>query len=128
MAAITHINQGMNRVARSLIGALVGAAVVGYFAYYAIQGDRGLLALKQLQGEIERAHQILDQVRSERQYIEQRAHLLRPDNLDADMLDERVRLILNLSHPDDLVVHLRRRDGEADMSTMPAQKGGEAVR
>ena len=115
-------------MARSLIGALVGAAVVGYFAYYAIQGDRGLLALKQLQGEIERAHQILDQVRSERQYIEQRAHLLRPDNLDADMLDERVRLILNLSHPDDLVVHLRRRDGEADMSTMPAQKGGEAVR
>lgn len=116
MAAFVHMSQGMNRVARSLMGALAGAAVVGYFAYYAIQGDRGLIALKQLQGEIERAHQVLDQVRSERQYIEQRAQLLRPDHLDADMLDERARLILNLAHPDDLVILLPRRDAETSNS------------
>ena len=30
--------------------------------------------------------------------------MLRPDGLDRDMLDERARAVLNLAHPDDLVV------------------------
>jgi len=36
--------------------------------------------------------------------LESRTALLRPDNLDRDMLDERARLMLNYSHPDDIII------------------------
>jgi cell division protein FtsB len=43
-----------------------------------------------------------------RQRIERDVALLQPENLDPDMLDERARAILNLAHPDDLVMMKRR--------------------
>lgn len=106
MTASAQIKDALHRAARQVVGALIGASVVGYFAYYAIQGDRGLIAFKQLQGELAEAKAVLATVRAERQQIEHRASLLRPDNLDPDMLDERVRLMLNYAHPDDIVIML----------------------
>lgn len=82
------------------------ACVVSYFAYYAIHGDRGLVAMKQIQGEIAQAEAVLDQLRGERERMERRAQLLRGDNLDRDMLDERARSMLNLSNPRDVVIRL----------------------
>ncbi|SMH59081.1 Cell division protein FtsB [Azospirillum lipoferum] len=82
------------------------ACVVAYFAYYAIHGDRGLVAMKQIQGEIAQAETVLQQLRDERERMERRAQLLRGDNLDRDMLDERARSMLNLSNPRDVVVTL----------------------
>ena len=31
---------------------------------------------------------------------------MHPDHVDPDMLDEQVRLMLGLAHPDDLIIHL----------------------
>ncbi|MGQ9366088.1 FtsB family cell division protein [Azospirillum sp. A39] len=89
---------------RQVIGPAIGACVVGYFVYYAVQGDRGLIALKNLRGEIATAERVLAEVRDERMVMEKRANLLRADNLDLDMLDERARAMLNLSHPNEVVV------------------------
>ena len=41
--------------------------------------------------------------------LERDVALLRPESLDPDMLDERARAILNLAHPDDLVMMKRRQ-------------------
>lgn len=82
------------------------ACVVTYFAYYAIHGDRGLVAMKQIQGEIAQAETVLQQLKDERERMERRAQLLRGDNLDRDMLDERARSMLNLSNARDVVVTL----------------------
>ena len=41
--------------------------------------------------------------------LERDVALLRPESLDPDMLDERARAILNLAHPDDLIMMKRRQ-------------------
>lgn len=105
-----NITEALKRAAKSAlrqtIGPAIGACVVGYFVYYAVQGDRGLIALKHIDGEIARAEQILSQVRGERERMERRASLLRAERLDRDMLDERARAMLNLTHPNDVILTL----------------------
>ena len=109
MTAIDHVKDALGRCAlRQTIGPAIGAAIVGYFAYHAIQGDRGLIALSHLQNEIQQAEAVLAQVRGERTDLEQRASLLKRDHLDPDMLDERARAVLNYSHPDDVIILVPR--------------------
>jgi cell division protein FtsB len=112
MTAIDHVKDALGRALiralRQTIGPAIGAAIVGYFAYHAIQGDRGLIALSHLQNEIQQAEAVLAQVRGERTDLEQRASLLKRDHLDPDMLDERARAVLNYSHPDDVIILVPR--------------------
>ena len=82
MTAIDHVKDALGRALRQTIGPAIGAAIVGYFAYHAIQGDRGLIALSHLQNEIQQAEAVLAQVRGERTDLEQRASLLKRDHLD----------------------------------------------
>ena len=112
MTAIDHVKDALGRALiralRQTIGPAIGAAIVGYFAYHAVQGDRGLIALSHLQNEIQQAEAVLAQVRGERTDLEQRASLLKRDHLDPDMLDERARAVLNYSHPDDVIILVPR--------------------
>ena len=112
MTAIDHVKdalgRALGRALRQTIGPAIGAAIVGYFAYHAVQGDRGLIALSHLQNEIQQAEAVLAQVRGERTDLEQRASLLKRDHLDPDMLDERARAVLNYSHPDDVIILVPR--------------------
>ena len=103
MAPRSH-RSSLSRTLRQIIAPLIGAAVVGYFAYHTVQGDRGLMALTHLQTEMDAATHTLMQVRSERQALERRARLLRPDNLDPDMLEEQGRKVLDVAGPNDLIV------------------------
>jgi len=50
--------------------------------------------------------------------LERDVALLRPESLDPDMLDERARAILNLAHPDDLIM-LKRRPPSETPGTAP---------
>ena len=85
---------------------VVGAAVVGYFAYYTVDGDRGLSALKRLQTETAEAEASLAKLKAERQLLELKVTSLRSDSLDLDRLDERTRALLNDSRPDELIITL----------------------
>ncbi len=89
---------------RFVIGPLLGLAAFAYFAYHGIQGDRGLIAYLQLERQIETAEHRLAELNAERAVWEHRTKLLRRDQLDRDMLDERVRAMLNLVGPDEIVV------------------------
>ena len=104
------LKRAARNAARQAIGPTIGACVVGYFVYYAVQGDRGLIAMKQLQAEIVRAETVLAQVTSERERMEHRANLLKSENLDPDMLDERARTLLNLASARDVVIPLQPLD------------------
>lgn len=110
MTMLANLTDSLKRAAKSAlrqaIGPAIGAAVVAYFVYYAVQGDRGLLAMKHLETEIATAESVLQQVRAERERMEKRAQLMRNDHLDRDMLDERARTMLNLSNPRDVVIQL----------------------
>ena len=89
---------------RHIVGPFLAISAFSYFAYHSVQGDRGLLAWVQLSQQVEIAQATLEKVSGERAGLEHRTRLLRPDNLDPDMLDERARQVLNLSRPDELII------------------------
>lgn len=94
----------IKRRARDVIGPVLGFCVVGYFAYHSVEGDRGLTAYVRLTEQLREARVQLGDVQDERKALERRVRLLRPDSLDPDLLDERVRQILNYSRPDEVVI------------------------
>ncbi len=88
----------------ALLVPLLGAAAVGYFVWHGVHGARGFLASQQLSAEAARLEAELADVRREREWLEHHVALLRPESLDPDMLEERARVLLNLAHPDDIVI------------------------
>jgi len=84
--AIGHI---LRRRARHVLVPMLGALLIAYFGYHAIEGDRGLLAYLRLTQEIKKAEISRDLIQADRVQIERRVALLRPDGVDPDMLDER---------------------------------------
>jgi cell division protein FtsB len=85
--------------------ALSGAAV-GYFAYHAHHGDRGLHAKAGYKIKIYELEEETRTVKVERAEWERRVALLRAENLDRDLLEERARSLLNAVHKNDVVVIL----------------------
>lgn len=94
----------LKRRARDVIGPVLGFCTVGYFVYHSVEGDRGLFALLRLSEQIQEARAQLDELTAERKTLELRVSNLRPEHLDADMLDERARSVLNLARPDEIVI------------------------
>jgi len=91
--------------ARHIAGPVLGACIFSYFAYHAVQGDRGIFAWLKLTQQVQEARGTLGSVSAEWEILERRTSLLRPDNLDPDMLSERARAVLGLAHPNDVVIY-----------------------
>ncbi len=96
----------IHRRARKIAPQVIAACLVGYFAYHAVQGERGLHARVQLQKDLEQAEAIAHDLAAERRAMERRVALLRPDSLDPDMLEERARQVLNFTRENEAVVFL----------------------
>ena len=79
--------------------------LAGYFIYHAIEGDRGFLSYMRLADEIGRVQTGTDAVRVERGRLEHRVALFGRKHIDGDILEERARQVLGLSHPDDLILY-----------------------
>ena len=82
-----------------------------YFGYHAMIGSRGLLAWRQLTGDIEATQQDLAAVHAERQALEEKVRRLRPDSLDPDLIDELARRQLSLAGPSDVIILLDEEGG-----------------
>ncbi len=109
----------LHRRLKPLFGPLVGILVVVYFAYHAVQGDRGLLNWWRLQQEITEARPVLAALKEDAQRWEHRVSLLRRDRLDLDMLDEVARTTLNMARDDERIILLRSRPQVADVTPPP---------
>ena len=92
------------RLARAAVIPMLAIAGTVYFAGHAVYGDYGLEARMRLERETETAQRELLLVREERQRLERNVALMRPDSLDPDLLEERVRATLQFVDPDDVVV------------------------
>lgn len=103
------IRQVIRRFLARIVGPMIGCLAVAYFAYHLVNGERSLLAWRHMDGEIVEAESRLGQLKSERETLERRASLLRPDHLDPDMLEERARAVLNFTRPDEVVVLAPRK-------------------
>jgi cell division protein FtsB len=90
--------------ARKILPTVLAASVVGYFGYHALHGERGFLAWRELKQDLSAARSVEAQIAEQRAQLDRRTALLRADNLDPDLLDERARVLLGYGHPGDLVV------------------------
>ncbi|MEH6524887.1 MAG: septum formation initiator family protein [Sneathiella sp.] len=91
--------------AKAGAGPILGILAVAYFSYHLIEGDRGLFAYLKLQHKIDKAEAVYLVSEGEKHALQKRVSLLRPENLDTDMLEERARDVLGLAHPDEIVIY-----------------------
>lgn len=93
--------------AGQIAGPVIGMTVVVYFAYHAVQGDRGLIAMAQLRQDVSALQaQVLD-VRAERMDLDLKVFALRPESIDPDLLEERARFLLGYGFKDEVLVITR---------------------
>lgn len=88
---------------RLLLPALV-AAYLGYFGFHAVHGSYGLLAKTDIEAVAGRLAAELAELEAERAELNERAALLRPGGIDADLVDELARRDLNVIAPDEVVI------------------------
>ena len=72
-------------------------------------GEHGLIAKRDLDQDIAQLTRELDGVKAERAVWQRRVSLLKSDNIDPDLLDERARLLLDDADPRDLTLMRKRR-------------------
>jgi cell division protein FtsB len=85
---------------------VLGVGLATYFGYHALTGSRGLLAWRDLNGELASTRQDLEALRAERAALAQNVARLRHDGLDADLIDELARRQLSLADPLDVIILL----------------------
>ena len=83
---------------------MIGALFVCYFLVHAFHGDRGIIAWMHVHKQVSNAEQTLVSTRAIRQDFERRILLLKSEHIDADMLDERVRLMVGLVRPGEYII------------------------
>ena len=83
---------------------MLGLGALAYLGYHLFEGDRGLKASWSVEQRLAKADVERKALMAERQRLEGRVGLLREGSLDRDMLDERLRQMLNLVQPNDVVI------------------------
>ncbi len=89
---------------RKILPTVLAASVIGYFGYHALHGERGFLAWRELRRDLVVVQRVEAKLAAERTLLDRRTVLLRTDNLDPDLLEERARLLLGYGYSGDLVV------------------------
>jgi cell division protein FtsB len=82
----------------------ISAALAGYFVHHAHTGARGFEAKQRYKIQAYQIGQELEAFKSERAEWERRIALLRSDQIDRDLLEERSRITLGRVHRNDLVI------------------------
>jgi len=89
---------------------IVAAAVVGYFVYHSQHGNRGIETKLSLKQDIVDRNATLAALKEQRVDWERRVAMLRADNDDRDLLEERARITLNRIHRNDVVIITGQQD------------------
>lgn len=101
------ITAEIGKMLRAAVAPFLLTCATAYFAYHALEGERGFGAHLRLTQDVEETRKILAMVSGERGMLERRATLLRVGALDLDMLDERARAVLGVIHPAEVVVYTK---------------------
>lgn len=96
----------LRRRGRQVAGSFFGGILVAYFLFHMVQGERGLFAWVQLNQQIDQKERENKNLLAERVAWENKIKLMRAESLDADLLDERVRLMMGFSNKDEAVIFL----------------------
>ena len=104
MSLVLEIRDTLGHRLRQVVGPVIAASLMVYVVYHAVQGNHGLIAYWRLEKQVHTASAVAAALNDERARLDRRVRLLHPDSLDRDMLEERARIMLGYSHPDDIVL------------------------
>ncbi len=82
-------------------------ALLGYFAWHAWYGPRGQGYVLRLEGELVALKADLQQSQAQKNRLQAKVAAMRPESVDADLLDELARNELNWVGRDDLIVRVK---------------------
>jgi cell division protein FtsB len=94
----------IRRRLKVIVPQVLAVAVLGYFAYHGIQGERGVLAYVELSQEVAEAKAVAAAVAGERAELAGKVSRFSDDSVDPDLLEERARVLLNYGYPSEVVV------------------------
>lgn len=114
-------NYRKNYVAKQVGIGVIGASLAAYFAFYAIQGDRGLMSMVRDQHRLTESQKTLDDIEAQRILLERRVKGMRGQSLDLDLVDEVARKVLNMTRKDEMVISVPKPTNPQD-ETAHAQK------
>ena len=83
---------------------LLMSALVLFFGFHMVAGDRGILARPELDRKIVLAEEKLHLLQRHQTFLYQRIGLMQNDSIDADMLAETARAELGLYAPNDVII------------------------
>ena len=98
------LSRTIRRQMQGTVAPSVFLLLTAYFCWQSYQGDRGLQTYAQRQEQLRWAQQERSATYAERDALEHRVNNLRPQHLDPDTLDERVRAMLSYGDPADVIV------------------------
>ena len=99
-----RIRRSVTRVFAAMVLPAVCGAVTAYFGYYAVWGERGVLALENAQAELGVRQEQLAQLRGERIRLQHRISLMKPGQVDPDLVEELARAELMDGQPGEVAV------------------------
>ena len=80
------------------------AALIFYFGFNAMTGERGILTTRQRETTLAEDEATLKALRAEHADLALRARLLSEDDLSRDLLTERAHVLLGFADPKDYVI------------------------
>ncbi|WP_086469438.1 FtsB family cell division protein [Devosia lucknowensis] len=84
----------------------------GYLGYSAISGQFGIASREEIRADIEVLQDRSSALQAEIDAFRHRVSLMNPRHLDPDIVVERARALLNMSHPDDMLVMVSPTNGQ----------------
>jgi len=88
----------------TFVPTLILAALIFYFGFNALTGDRGILTTHQREATLAEDEAQLATLKAEHAELAQRAFLLSDAHLSRDLLEERAHVVLGFADPKDYVI------------------------
>lgn len=111
------------RVARRWGPTTLFVGAILYFSAHALTGDQGVVAWAGYKRDIATLEVQIAALETRRHDLEVRAGRLREATLDLDYLDERARALLNVAHPDDIVVPAQALPSDLGVASVNGETG-----
>ncbi|MBP9752624.1 MAG: septum formation initiator family protein [Proteobacteria bacterium] len=87
------------------LGPVLAFIITLYFAYHIFQGERGFISWIKLSKTVKQDELTLSDLNKQKEALERRVSLLKPESLDLDMLEELARKLLNYKKQDETVIY-----------------------
>ena len=88
----------------TFVPTLILAALIFYFGFNAMTGDRGILQTRERQATLAEDEAQLAALKAEHADLAQRAALLADGHISRDLLEERAHVVLGFADPKDYVI------------------------